>query len=253
VPGTQNKSRKFIPNSTSSYKRKLYGIYPECRWVTPKELRKYKGVWVVRDNNGDLAVAASLLQNTEDVVRRSYSEGDDATASKEFTELFEEIKKQSYSEVKADSTSHSDIPIIDLSEAATSTAVGSCTDYNHPERSSEFTDKSISPDCKRPDGCLFCEHFAIHSDEIDVRKLLSCREVIMSLKPVMDGEERYLREYGPIVSRIDEIVNGINELGNESVKDMISRITVEVGEDGILDPFWERRMDMLIRMGVISL
>ena len=48
--------------------------------------------------------------------------------------------------------------------------MGNCSNI---EKKSINPEIAITPDCRRPESCLFCSNFILHPDRTDIRKLLS--------------------------------------------------------------------------------
>ena len=54
--------------------------------------------------------------------------------------------------------------------------VGACTTaILQPEKAFGLTEQAPNPNCQQFEHCLFCQHYAIHADDEDVRKLLSLK------------------------------------------------------------------------------
>ncbi len=62
--------------------------------------------------------------------------------------------------------------------------VGAC-DY-YPVHSLKkllgFTAQAPTPNCQQFEHCLFCQHYAVHADDEDVRKLLSLKSLLGYVK-----------------------------------------------------------------------
>jgi hypothetical protein len=105
----------------------------------------------------------------------------------------------------------------------------------------------IKPDCKGPEGCLFCDKFKVHADEKDTRKLFSCRYVLRQTAPMMGSEERLQSLLGPFFERIQTIIAEVAQRDST----MVAKIAAEVDDDGELDPYWARKLEMLMALGVV--
>lgn len=239
----------FDNAQSAAYKARLKANYPEMSWITPRELRKHKGVYILRKSNGNVYTASQVLGNTPSTIERHYSDGNLTVASQEFAALWKSIRKKKFAHIRNLEIEPKKVSVLSLNQGYTDTPVGACLEHMKPERSQEFTDKTITPNCLRAEGCLFCQHFAIHSNKEDIHKLVSCKYVLSSLRPVFDNEEHFLAEYGVIISRIDEVLTQISNKGQDEFF-LISKVKHEVNELGKLNDYWQRRLDMLIQMEV---
>lgn len=205
-------------------------IDPDLPEVHPRQWRAAKSDWLIR--NTDPATTAIVLQNSEKTVLASYTKGSEASHLEEISEFLDKV-----SEVVVDKE-------MEL-EGAVSRAVGSCTSFGSPHQKSGFV--SVQSDCKGVEGCLFCDKFKVHADEVDTRKLLSCRYCLQQTAPLVGSEERYQLLIDPILKRIEAILSEI------SIRDktLLLKVTKEVDEDGELDPYWARKLEMLMELGVV--
>jgi len=112
-------------------------------------------------------------------------------------------------------------------------AVGVCTSFGSPHQSVEA---SIASDCRRAEGCLFCDKFRVHADRRDTRKLLSCRYCIEQTAHLAESEEQFNRLFGPIFERIKIILAEIER----RQPGIVAPIEHEI-QAGELDPFWARK------------
>jgi hypothetical protein len=220
-----------IQMSGSLYKL-LCRINPQIRPINLREWRAAKADWLVR--NTDPAMAALILQNTERTVLRHYAAGSDNQSTLDMDRFFERL---------------TDVVAEAGRAFPTKSAVGGCLQYGSPQ--SDSSDIAIKPDCRQPEGCLFCTQFAVHADETDVRKLLSCRHCIYRTEHLADSPEQFQRMFGPVVRRIDAVILHIREKSDTHGK-LVDRIHNEVDDESELDPYWERKMEMLVSLGVVA-
>lgn len=239
----------FDDSRIQNYRLRLKASYPEIPWVTARELRKHKGLYVLRKSNGSIEIAAQILGNTTSTVERHYSEGSTTSAADDFAALWNSVRKRKIESLRINNAIPAPVPILNDDQKYFDTPIGHCEDYQHPSRSKEFTEQALSPDCLRSESCLFCCHFAVHADEHDIRKLISCKYLLSSLRPAFDHEEHFLSEYGTTIARIEEVINQIREI-SEQKSDLVALINREVHKEGLLSPYWQRRLDMLVDMGV---
>ena len=188
-----------------------------------------KAEWLI--NNADPYVAAKLLQNTEATILNHYSSG---SFTKQTENLSEYLTKLSHEGAVTDGP------------YKISTSVGGCKEPDKPiSLSGDIVFKS---DCKQPEGCLFCSNFLIHVDENDLRKILSCKYCIENTQGLSRSYDDWHDIYGPVLLRIDEIVNNISEIN----LNLVDRVKNEVYIEGNLDSYWEGKLEMLINIGAIT-
>lgn len=219
------------------------------KWITPRELRKNKGLYVLRKSKNNIYIASQMLGNTPDTFKKHYSEGSLKDTVFEFEALWNSIRKKELSDIRHKNIPPKPVIALDTNNQFNDIPVGSCLDFKKPKKSLEFNDKAINPTCLRAEGCLFCNNFAIHSTKDDVHKILSCQFVLKSLRPVFDDEDHFLSEYGVIISRIDEVLEQISEKGLKE-KNLVTQTKEEVYQKGKLNNYWNRRLNMLIEMKV---
>jgi hypothetical protein len=132
--------------------------------------------------------------------------------------------------------------------ASTASPTGSCATYLSPSASIE--NPPIEPDCKRPEGCLFCEHYLCHSDEEDVHKILSAQFVIQELRAWLDSVAHAEELFAMMVERVDVIVEEVAALSEEHA-DIVSKVRNRVYGLGDLTLFWEKKLNRYERLGVL--
>lgn len=208
----------------------LRRLDPALPVITSREWRAAKSDWLVR--NTDIATAALVLQNTEATVRRSYAEGSEITAMQEMGNFLDKVAATVLQ------------PGAEL-EHSVERAVGKCANFGQPFPS--HVAAAVKPDCRGAEGCLFCDNFKVHADEQDTRKLASCRHCIRMVGPSV-GDAGRQALFTPIVVRIDALLAEISKLNAE----MVHRVIREVDEEGELDAFWARKLEMLMELGLAA-
>lgn len=199
--------------------------------VTPREWRAAKSDWLVKST--DLATAALVLQTSEGTFRKHYTAGSSTQHLNEMSAYFDRVAK-----VVADRGQ--------IIEGSVERATGMCASYGAPHEVAP--DVPVTPDCRTPEGCLFCDKFKVHADEKDTRKLLSCRFCLLQTAPLASSEEQFQRLFAPILERIQSILDEI-EVRKPG---LVPRIKVEVEEEGELDPYWAGKMEMLMDLELVS-
>ncbi|MFM0327875.1 integrase [Caballeronia glebae] len=198
--------------------------------VTPRQLRAAKQDWAM--SNYDPAVAAELMGTTLETAIRAYSNGTASAQRAEFGALFASIEKT----------------ILDAEEplppGSIEGALGACVDFQHPEPISP--EAPVKPNCKSSEGCLFCDKYKAHADETDVRKLLSCRHCVRVTCHHARDVEQYERTFGPVLRRVDFILDEVRKRDSA----LVEQIEKDVDVEGNLDPFWASKLEMLIELGI---
>ena len=193
-----------------------------------------KSDWLIRNTN--LSTTALILQNSENTVAHAYATGSESRTIEELGQFFERISHRVRDPAKDNLTDSND------------NAVGKCTDYGNPNAEKGAP---IQPNCQQAEGCLFCDKYAVHSDERDVRKLASCRYCIGQTSHLSVSKEHFESMYGSVIQRIEQLLEYISDLSKD-YRAMVQRVQKEVEEDGELDPYWSGKLDMLIHLGVVS-
>lgn len=122
---------------------------------------------------------------------------------------------------------------------------GHCSSFGNPD--SDIKLKSINIDCEKSEGCLFCKHFRCHADSDDVRKLLSLLYIIDETKNKAVSIDHFNSIYLVVINRINHLLKEISLVQ----KDLVEKIKEEVFEYEILSYYWEKRLEMLIEIGVL--
>lgn len=209
----------------------LRRLDPSLPWITSRQWRAAKSDWLLR--NSDISTTALVLQNSEQTVRGSYAAGSETTAMQEMGDFLDKVSAtvvERGAELK-DSVAR---------------AVGKCTQFGAPVARSAAA--AVKPDCGGPEGCLFCDKFKVHADEVDTRKLASCRHCIRVVSPSAGSQERQDRLFTPVITRIDTL---LGEIASRDAP-MVERVVREVDEEGELDAFWARKLEMLMELGLAA-
>lgn len=203
--------------------------------VTSKQYRAAKGQWISQKHGAELSSFA--LQHSLKTNLKHYNETTEKIAENEITDYFEKLNTV----------------VLDAKEnLITKTVSGACTNKNSPQIDSNTPEdfRGIKPDCKRFEGCLFCDNYAVHANEEDIRKLLSMHFLITNLKEVSDTSESYARTLNPTLERINYIIVKINKDTNSEVD--IDLIKEDVYENENLSSYWLQKYEMMDMLGLIS-
>lgn len=224
--GSPEKLTRFSHSSNVTSFKKILPCYPG---IMPRKWRANLGDWAT--DNADISTTAVLLQNDQKTVARHYGRGTKKKMIKEVGGFLKEI------EVRIES------PIKRL--GSTSCAVGTCGDPNNP--SGGDVDNAVKPDCRLPEGCLFCEKYFVIADDVDVRKLISCEFCIFQTKSFSSNSAEWEATFRPILQRITAIADKIGRASSE-LASLVERVRKEVYEDGVLDKYWARKLDLTLAL-----
>ncbi len=210
-------------------KMRIY--YSDIPTLSARKFRALKSDYLL--TNHDVSTTALLLQNSERTVKKSYSFGLVSKTNSEMSGFFETVSdKIKYSRNKKENN----------------ISIGSCNDHGSPIP--DDINIVVNPDCKQPEGCLFCTNYYLHADETDIRKLISCKYVINISSHNSNDIEHFNSLFGEIIFRIDEIIKYMKSTSLNITK-TIGIITREVEDEGILDEYWDAKLSMLINLGVV--
>ncbi|SDT96168.1 hypothetical protein [Geopseudomonas guangdongensis] len=222
---------------------------PRTMWVTPRQWRKNVSYQYVKLSGGDMTLTAEKLSNTEDMVRQAYSRPALEDFAGEMASFFEAMHQAAVDRTRT--VERIPVRILDEKRPEAVTGAGACekAPETQPERAQGFTELAPTPTCRDPETCLFCEFYAVHADEEDMRRLLSLRYLIQSIKhkqPI----DHWQSKFGPTVHRIDEVLSAMQDADGDS-QSTINRVREEV-ESGDLDEFWAIHFDTLVTLGAVS-
>ena len=208
----------------------LKKIYP-LKSINSRQWRAAKSDWLIR--NTDPATTALILQNTEKTVLASYIAGSEQSQIQEVSNFLNEVSRTVVSK---------DTKI----NGGMNQSLGTCESFGSPVKIN--SNNSIVVNCKNPDGCLFCDKFKVHADEIDTRKLISCRYCIQQTVHLSPTLQHHLETIAPVIERIDLILGEISKRDRK----LVERVTEEVEKFGELDQFWARKFEMLSALDLIK-
>ena len=199
--------------------------------LSSRILRVNKTHQVIKTNG--IIAASQLAQSSIDTIISTYQGESQESTQTQFNTYFKELNKN----------------IFQVENNAVETSVGYCNQPNSPVSKLNFTNNEIS--CSQREGCLFCEKYAIHADETDIKKILSLQYVINESKYVAKDIAHFHNTYGVVLSRITDILNEIKSL-ESSLENKCKDIKIDVFKNQNLHPYWEHKLNTLIEMGVLQ-
>jgi integrase len=229
---TDSYRNDFRPLTDSAFKyivAALKEIDPDLPSIMTKQWRAGKSDWLLRHT--DPATAALVLQNSVTTVLRSYAAGSPTAHADEMGAFLSALERTVLDDCTTNQKTHE-------------TPIGSCSSIGSPKA---IGNSPIAVNCMNAEGCLYCENFRVHADEYDTRKLLSCQACLQQASKMASSEEQFQTVFAPIFKMIESL---LQEIERRSVE-MVRRIRQEVLE-GELDPYWSRKLEMLLELRLIS-
>ena len=216
-------------------------IFGKDTYISPRVGRGsnaniYKHLDSLKNHKQAIDISAEVLGHTSEVDFNNYTEATKEQVRSQLTEFFDTVYDQM---IYKNRTTKKDIPVVTDIEGSP-TIAGHCSN-TAPSRAQGFNENIEQPNCSNPSTCLFCENYVLHTDEIDLRKLLSLRKIAEMHSDL--NEEMVIVKY-----RIDEILKQIIE-SNMHLTSLIHTINDEVNE-GYFDENWQNILELLIDLGV---
>ena len=225
---------KYTGSTTKNYRGFLKLYLPQFKWNLAAVIRKTGGNFVFTETKST-AAAAQKLGNTPSVFNRVYSDATDKDLNEQVTDFFTNIHDQITNKYrKGEDPIHVHINI-----ESKETAIGSCK-KTAPKLNSGFTDDLEKPNCSNPSSCLFCENYVVHSDEEDIRKLMSLKKILT----MSDKTDEALI----ITNRINEISRTLLDKYPETENIFID--VAESANNGQFDEYWRDHLNLLLELGV---
>lgn len=248
----RNELHKFVPighNKLQNMKRFLQRIFPKMVWITPLQWRKHVSSQYVQLSDGDLLLEVEKMGHSLDTARKNYVRTSFQDAGQQISQFFNELRGVAVAQTRI--VERIVVQTIDVNADAQSLPVGACSiAMPQPEKALGFTEQAPTPNCQQFEHCLFCQHYAVHADDTDVRKLLSLKTLLGYVKQKATDLLKWESQFGVILHRIDEV---LTELSNtyETLRDRIFSIQKEV-ESGDLDAYWLNHFELLLDLGWIE-
>ena len=177
-------------------------------------------------------IASELMGHTVETAIRVYSQGRLGERAKEMGGFLGSLQSTVTEAARA--------------PGETEVGAGGCREVDAPVAA--LPDPPVEPDCKKNEGCLFCDKFILHADERDIRKILSFRYILRKLYQLQPAAMAADSTYGPLESRVASLIVQLREKAPE----MVSRIEIEVDEQRLLSPYWKAKAQQLAFLGLIS-
>jgi len=216
-----------------NYNNRIENLFGINISIGTRTWRSHKSDWLIK--NTDIYTSSLILQNSPETVIKSYIAGSETRAEEELANFYSQFTKKT---------------IIKDSNKSTETSVGRCKKVNSPKKASKLK-HFIEPNCKTPEGCLFCTQYAIVADEEDIRKILSLNYIVLESRSLSSSDAHFDAVFGKVIRQIQHIIKLLIRVCPH-VKTLISTIENEIFQEERLSPYWERKLKLLIDLEVIA-
>lgn len=230
-------------------KKLFQRIFPKMIWITPQQWRKHKSSQTVEFSDGDLLLEAEVMGHSLDTTRNNYARTSFKDAAQQISKFFNELREVAVAQTRT--VERIAVQTLDETVDVQTLPVGACTTVvPQPEKALGFTEQAPTPNCQQFEHCLFCQHYAIHADDTDIRKLLSLKSLLGYVKQKATDLVKWEQQFGVVLHRIDEVLNDLSNT-YEHLRDRIFSIQEEV-ESGDLDAYWLNHFELLIDLGWVA-
>lgn len=229
---------KSLANNFSTALRKRsssFGI--DLPPVTMRQLRVHKQGALAKKFN--TKVVADMMGNSVPTAIRFYNKITETERRLEMAPFMARLTSVVLTRAKSDGKDSK--PTTTLTEIPP----GGCEDHGHPK--TQEVNPLVKPDCKKTEGCFFCDNFHVHDDEKDAIKLMSCRYVLKRLAPGLGASGAAEKVYDAVLSRINVLLNEMKQRNPEAHE----RARRVVEEEGHLNPYWVSKLQQLQMLELI--
>lgn len=249
----RNELLKFVPigyYKLQNIKRFLQHAFTKFIWITPQQWRKHVSSQYVQLSDGDLLLEAEKMGHSLDTARNNYARTSFKDAGQQISRFFNELREAAVAQTRT--IERITVQTIDdVSNGTQALPVGACvTGSPQPKKAIGFTEQAPTPNCQQFEHCLFCEHYAVHADDADVRKLLSLKTLLGYVKQKATDVVKWEQQFGVILHRIDEVLTELSDI-YIALRERIIVIQEEV-ETGDMDAYWLNHFELLIDLEWIS-
>lgn len=230
-------------------KKFLQRIFPKMVWITPQQWRKHVSSQYVELSDGDLLLEVEKMGHSLDTAKKNYSRTSFKDASQQISQFFYELREVAVSQTRT--VERIAVQMLDETVNVQTLPVGACMTTNlQPEKALGFTEHAPTPNCQQFEHCLFCQYYAVHVDDTDVRKLLSLKKILGYVKQKSTDLIKWEQQFGVVLHRVDEVLTYLSDTC-DNLQDRISLVKEEV-ESGDLDAYWLNHFELLIDLGWVS-
>lgn len=204
---------------------------PEFKLHTSRNIRLTKGLWIRKYYGTE--VTAYILNHSSNVSLRSYTNSNhEKYTAIQLTNYFEKVKTQ-----------------LDKNEDLHRIAIhsGGCKEPGSPVSVDETP---VEVNCKSTGGCLFCDNYAPHADEEDIRKILSLRFCLEKLRINARSQDHYNRVIQPVIEKANFWLDEMKKFDKRLIQ-VVQKIEQEVYIFNRLSEYWESKYSDMIELGIL--
>lgn len=199
--------------------------------ITSRQLRSHKQQHLTR--NYGLHVAAATMGHTIATAVKAYCAAEEGVQANDMGSFMSSLHKTVVRSAHVQSTMLVPVP------------AGECASHGNPAPTDSIP--LVEPDCIKTEGCFFCERFRVHADEVDLRKLLSCRNVLVRIGHLQSESIRTDRVYESVLARIEFLLRELQQIMGS---DAVDQIEADVAA-GNLTRYWAVKVQQLGLLGLI--
>lgn len=238
---TERSDRASFSLLTSQSLRQLPFWPANAPSLATRAARKHKSVNLLEGSGGNIALVAGMQSATPQTIERHYAFKNHEEAAKAMNDYF-------VAQAKAAELRHKGIKVARIIKSGEMTLAGFCDSGEDEPKCIEGLDElSIEPRCGAPITCIFCTHFGLHADTLDILRLLTIKlwiEVQSRISSINIDE--HFQKFAPYLNRIEQILKDLSTLNSEisqNVKNAIARF-----ERGERDQYWAAKINALLDM-----
>ncbi|MBH9553107.1 hypothetical protein [Inhella gelatinilytica] len=200
--------------------------------ATLRQLRAFKQQHLVRKYS--VKVAADLMGHSIQTAIRAYSNAQEDVRRSDLGGFLSSLTDR----VCSTATPRSDLQIVQI-------PAGECRGHLKPEPMQ--ANPVVAPDCKKTEGCFFCNKYLVHAHEADALKLMSCRHVLSRLVHLQGDSLAADRVYGAVTDRIDALLAEIQRMAPQAHAAALAQV-----QRGELSRYWATKLQQLHLLGVLG-
>ncbi|MBA6421269.1 hypothetical protein [Pseudomonas sp. 5Ae-yellow] len=252
VVGQNGRLRKYYDSlsDVSHHPAKMFQDLYCVEWVTSRPLRKLYASLAREATDNDIIQVAKMLGNDVQTAVRNYENINLADHAEAIRFAMNKVHDSAGKRVR--DKKHIEVKIIsDNRDDEKTTMIGGCESEGtlNPSLVKGFNDYAPQPDCRIKETCIFCDMYAAHADDIDIRKLLSFKLLITELGTTIPPEE-WAVKWAPYEDRINEIFDEMRKVRPQS-EQMIIDIEEEISF-GVLDEYWADVLSDMYEFGRLT-
>lgn len=208
----------------------LSRLDPSIKFFAPRQLRKYKAIYLLSRKHS-ISTVSAVIQNSPASTIKNYTEAAEKTAIDEISTTIKFITELLDQRSKID------------------TPTGKCS--GSPPAEAIKAPENYEPNCKNFAGCTFCENFTVHADEESIRKILSMRYVTAEKIDSCTDIDQFDRLHGATLKRIDDIISELL-VSRPELNIVVDKIRRDIEDECELSSYWLLMYERLIKLKIIK-